>query len=125
MEKKSFLVTGILSLILGPLGVHRFYTGYIGLGILQLFTFGGCGIWALIDFIMICCGKFKDAKGQELEEYNSKIGYTFLAVYIVLFILGICLNINTMNNLYRFMGNYDNKQLFNDINKTRNVIFKH
>ena len=94
MEKKSFLVTEILSFLLGFLGVHRFYTGYIGLGVAQLLTLGGCGIWALIDFIMISCGKYKDAKGQELEEYNPTVGYTFIAVYIVLWIIMILYNMN-------------------------------
>jgi len=49
------------------LGVHRFYTGHTAIGIIQLFTFGGCGIWALIDFIMILMGNFKDADGNIIK----------------------------------------------------------
>ncbi len=54
----------IVSLLLGALGVDRFMTGHIGLGVLKLITFGGCGIWSLIDLIMIATGKFRDADGR-------------------------------------------------------------
>ena len=62
--QKSWLVTLLLCLFVGTLGVHRFYVGKIGTGILQLFTFGGFGIWTLVDFILIACKKFTDAKGN-------------------------------------------------------------
>ena len=87
MEKKSFLVTELLCLFLGGFGVHRFYTGYTGLGIAQLLTLGGCGIWTLIDFIMISLGQFKDAQGQELEGYSKKVGVGILIGVVVLTIL--------------------------------------
>lgn len=50
---ESQLVALILAIFLGGLGVHRFYLGYIGIGVIQLLTAGGCGIWALIDVILI------------------------------------------------------------------------
>lgn len=64
---KEWLVTLLLSLFLGTLGAHRFYAGKIGTGILQLITFGGCGIWTLIDIIMIITGNFKDKYGYEIK----------------------------------------------------------
>lgn len=66
MEQKSWTTTLILSILLGSLGVDRFYLGYTGLGILKLITCGGCGIWSLIDIILVATDKLPDAKGQPL-----------------------------------------------------------
>jgi hypothetical protein len=63
---RDWLTALLLCFFLGIFGVHRFYTGHIGLGVVQLLTLGGCGIWALIDFIMIIVGTFRDADGQLL-----------------------------------------------------------
>ncbi|HPW54796.1 MAG: TM2 domain-containing protein [Thermoanaerobaculaceae bacterium] len=65
---KDWLVTLLLCLFLGGLGVHRFYTGHIGIGVAQLLTLGGCGIWALIDLIMIITDKFTDSLGRPLQK---------------------------------------------------------
>ncbi|NLI99190.1 TM2 domain-containing protein [bacterium] len=65
-DRKEWLVTLLLAIFLGGLGIHRFYTGHIGTGILMLLTGGGCGIWWLIDIILIATGSFKDADGREL-----------------------------------------------------------
>ena len=54
----------IVSLLLGALGVDRFMTGHIGIGVLKLLTLGGCGILALYDVIMIATGKFRDSDGK-------------------------------------------------------------
>lgn len=66
-SEKEWLVTLLLSLFLGTLGVHRFYAGKIGTGILQLITLGGCGVWTLIDIIMIITGNFKDKDGNVIQ----------------------------------------------------------
>ena len=58
--QKSWIATVLLCQFLGTLGMHRFYTGHIITGILQLLTFGGFGIWVLIDLIMIYTDSFKD-----------------------------------------------------------------
>lgn len=63
---KSWLAALLLCLFFGVLGVHRFYTGRVGSGIAQLVTFGGCGIWTLVDFIRIITGSFTDVKGNKL-----------------------------------------------------------
>lgn len=64
VSDKKGVVALLLALFFGYLGLHRFYTGYVGLAILQLLTAGGCGIWALVDIIMLVMGKFKDADGK-------------------------------------------------------------
>ena len=64
---KEQLITLLLSLFLGTLEAHRFYVGKIGTGLLQLLTVGGCGIWTLIDLIMIISGNFKDKDGYEIK----------------------------------------------------------
>lgn len=56
----------ILCLLLGYLGVHRFYSGHTGIGIIQLLTFGGFGLWWLIDFILIIAGNYKDSNNNVL-----------------------------------------------------------
>lgn len=63
----EWLTLLLLSVFLGCLGVDRFYVGKIGTGILKLITGGGCGIWWLIDLIMIACEKFTDSKGNVIK----------------------------------------------------------
>jgi RNA polymerase subunit RPABC4/transcription elongation factor Spt4 len=65
---KDWLTALLLCFFLGVFGIHRFYTGHTGIGVVQLLTFGGCGIWALVDFIMIIVGSFRDAEGNLLAK---------------------------------------------------------
>ena len=67
---KDWITTLLLCGFLGGLGVHRFYVGKTGSGIIQLLTCGGCGIWALIDFITICMGNFTDEAGNVIKNKN-------------------------------------------------------
>jgi TM2 domain-containing membrane protein YozV len=64
---KSQGTTFLLSWLLGFFGVDRFYLGQVGLGILKLVTFGGCGVWALIDMILAGIGSRRDAQGAPLQ----------------------------------------------------------
>jgi TM2 domain-containing membrane protein YozV len=67
---KSRLVALLLCLFLGGLGLHRFYVGKIGTGILIIVTIGGfLGIWPLIDLIMIAVGSFKDKEGRRVIKW--------------------------------------------------------
>lgn len=59
MAGDNQLIAALLAFFLGALGIHRFYLGYMWQGVVQLLTLGGCGIWALIDFVRILLGTLK------------------------------------------------------------------
>lgn len=63
VSEKSWVVTLLLCLFLGSFGIHRFYVGKIGTGVLMLLTIGCLGLWTLIDFIVILCKSFRDDAG--------------------------------------------------------------
>ncbi len=67
LPRKNKLVALLLAFFLGVVGAHRFYLGYTGIGIAQILTFGGLGVWVLIDIILILTGSLKDSNGQPLE----------------------------------------------------------
>ena len=69
-SEKKILPAFILCFFVGFLGIHRFYVGKTGSGIAQILTLGGLGLWALVDFIMIVCGSFKDSEGKALTEWT-------------------------------------------------------
>ena len=62
----SRLVALLFCILLGWIGVHRFYVGKIGTGILMVVTVGGLGIWMLIDLILIAVGEFRDKEGRRV-----------------------------------------------------------
>ncbi|MFE1952225.1 MULTISPECIES: TM2 domain-containing protein [Streptomyces] len=65
---KSKIIAGVLQLFLGSLGVGRFYIGNVGIGLAQLFTCGGFGIWALIDgIILLTSSNTTDSNGRVLR----------------------------------------------------------
>jgi hypothetical protein len=63
-NKEAWRATFLLCVFLGWIGIHRFYTRHIFTGLLMLLTMGGCGIWWIIDIIIILAGKFKDKEGN-------------------------------------------------------------
>tara|TARA_B110000977_G_scaffold155443_1_gene197716 strand:- start:331 stop:555 length:225 start_codon:yes stop_codon:yes gene_type:complete len=65
-SEKTFIATLILAVLLGTIGVHRFYVGKIGTGVLMLLTAGGLGIWWIIDIIMIATSNFKDKQDKTI-----------------------------------------------------------
>jgi len=71
LGEKNQLVALILCALVGTLGIHRFYLGYTVIGIVQLLTLGGCGIWTLIDLIMIITGDLKPKNGEYDKTFDD------------------------------------------------------
>ncbi len=66
-ESNRGMITLLLCFFLGAFGVHRFYVGKTATGIAMLLTAGGCGIWMLVDLVMIICGNFTDVEGNTIK----------------------------------------------------------
>ena len=70
ISDRNWLAALLLCILLGMIGlfgIHRFYVGKIGTGILMLITFGGLGIWWIIDIIFLASGIFTDKSGAVLK----------------------------------------------------------
>ena len=67
ISEKSGIACLLFLLLLGPFGLHRFYVGKIGTGILFILTFMGFGIWWLVDVILLVVGAFTDADGKAVK----------------------------------------------------------
>ncbi|WP_146655226.1 TM2 domain-containing protein [Labilithrix luteola] len=66
---KSKMVAGLLQIFLGTFGIGRFYTGHTGIAIAQLLVgWITCGIWPLVDGILMLMGKVTDAQGRPLRD---------------------------------------------------------
>lgn len=65
---KDWLTAVLLCFFLGSLGIHSFYAGKTVNGVIQLLTGGGCGVWTLIDFIMLLTKKYTDGDGKIISD---------------------------------------------------------
>jgi TM2 domain-containing membrane protein YozV len=70
VSTKSRLAAILMCFFVGVIGVHRFYVGKIGTGIAMILTFGGLGIWVLVDLIMIAAGSFTDIDGKYVLDWQ-------------------------------------------------------
>lgn len=86
-NKKSYILTLLLACLFGGMGAHRFYTGYVFIGILQLLTAGGFGIWILIDIISLILNKYRDANDMELEGHNVGCAMLVAFTIVITFVL--------------------------------------
>lgn len=93
---KSFVAAWLLSYFLGMLGVDRFYLGKVGTGVLKLVTVGGCGLWWLIDLIIILAGGARDSSGRPLDGYHQ---HKTVAIIITLVLIVVSFGINAMTGV--------------------------
>ncbi len=95
----GFVPTALLVMFLGTFGVHRFYVGKYGTGILMLLTFGGLGIWALIDYIIIITDGFTDGEGRIISR-NQQIQPTSSKGFVPAFLLCAFLGVFGFHRFY-------------------------
>jgi hypothetical protein len=90
----SFVAAWLLSLLLGILGVDRFYLGKVGTGILKLLTAGGLGIWYVIDLVLLLAGLARDADGRALFGYEEakRVAWIVTGALAALWIVGGIIN---------------------------------
>lgn len=90
-KRRHFLAAFFFSFLFGVFGVDRFYLGKFWTGLLKLLTFGGFGIWAMIDLSLIMSGAMRDKQGNELidsvryKKFAKRTvwGFTIIVLLIV------------------------------------------
>ena len=89
LPQKSFVATWLLAWLLGTFGADRFYLGKIGTAVAKLLTFGGFGIWVLIDLILVLLGKTTDKRGRPLAGYEQRKVVAWIVTGILVVVGGI------------------------------------
>lgn len=118
-KQRHFLAVFFLSFLWGVFGVDRFYLGKVWTGILKLITFGGFGIWALIDFTMIMSGSMRDKQGNQMLEFARYKKFASLTVFIFALVLGATILLTGLSVIYtinQFMQNGGLEQLMQSVN---------
>lgn len=118
-EQKDFMTAAMLSLFLGWLGVDRFYLGRVGTGILKLITLGGCGIWYLIDLILILTGSLNSANNKPLANRQKNLK-TALIITGVLFAFSFLISfVSALNKDEVNQNNKDSSSTSTPVNENK------
>jgi TM2 domain-containing membrane protein YozV len=113
MSDKSFIATWLLAWLLGVFGVDRFYLGKIGTGIAKLVTFGGLGVWALIDLILTLTGNATDALGRKVRGRGKESMIAWIVTGVIIG-LGLIVNIVNGSNAASTVGSAPAEQVVSE-----------
>lgn len=99
-KRRHFLAVFFLSLFWGVFGVDRFYLGKYWTGLLKLLTFGGFGLWALVDLTLIMSGSMRDKQGNEMLQAARYKKFAFRTTFIFAFVVAALILIAGVSTIY-------------------------
>jgi TM2 domain-containing membrane protein YozV len=115
-KQRHFLAVFFISFMWGTFGADRMYLGKWGTGILKLITLGGCGLWTIVDLILIMSGAMRDKQGREMLQFAEYKAFAYKMVLIFAVVLGMVVLINGLFLLaavMQFMTDFQNGKLPN------------
>jgi TM2 domain-containing membrane protein YozV len=110
-KQRHFLAVFFFSFMWGMFGVDRFYLGKVATGILKLVTFGGLGVWTIVDLVLIVSGVMRDKQGNEMLEaarYKKLAGRTILIFAIALGILILASGVSVVYTVTELINQFQN-----------------
>ena len=93
-RQRHFLAVFFISFMWGAFGADRMYLGKWGTGILKLVTFGGLGVWVVVDLILVMGGSMRDKQGREMLQFAEYKKFAYWTVLIFALALGAFVLIN-------------------------------